>query len=52
MTYPLYRHIARTIDARLRCQQTENQEWFARHSETLRYIERNLLPSGSGIDSG
>src|SRR6516162_8259207 len=29
-----------------------NPEWYERWSDRIRDIEHNLLPSGSGIDSG
>jgi hypothetical protein len=51
MTYPLFRQIASTIDARLRCLQTDNPHATI-HTAFLEYIERNLLPSGAGVDSG
>lgn len=44
--------IAGIVQARLNCLARENHEWLARHSETLRQIERDLLPSGSGMDNG
>jgi hypothetical protein len=48
----LIKLIASTVGARRRCQETSNTEWYHRHSETLRLIEREILPSGSGLDSG
>lgn len=48
----LIRLIASTVDARHRCQETDNTEWYLRHSDTLQLIEREILPSGSGLDSG
>lgn len=45
-------HIASTIQARKNCQASGNTEWHDKHDDTLRWIERNLLPSGSGIDCG
>lgn len=44
--------IAQLVDARARCKRDGNAEWFERHTETLRSIQRQYLPSGSGIDSG
>jgi hypothetical protein len=44
--------IASTIAALRNCAASGNSEWLARHGETLATIERNELPSGSGIDSG
>lgn len=48
----LAHHIASTIQARKNCQASGNTEWHDKHYDTLRWIERNLLPSGSGIDCG
>jgi len=42
--------IAHTLTARENCRK-DNREWFERHTETLRNIEKEL-PSGSGIDAG
>jgi hypothetical protein len=44
--------IASTLAAIQNCRDSGNSEWLARHAETLATIERNELPSGSGIDSG
>lgn len=41
-------HIASIVDALTRC----NPDWTARHNATLDRLERDYLPSGSGIDSG
>ena len=46
----LYEQIARIIDARIRCIETNN-DWWMKHDETLRELN-DLLPSGSGIDNG
>lgn len=51
---PLYRVIARTLQARANCI-AEGKAYIAArlmHEDNLRDIERNLLPSGSGIDNG
>ncbi len=50
MTTKLYQQIARTIEARLNCIKSGN-DWQLRHEETLEAFN-DLLPSGSGIDSG
>ena len=58
MQYLLYREIASIVDARRRVLERfkatgiDDGNWFDKHSQALEYIERNLLPSGSGIDSG
>jgi hypothetical protein len=46
--------LASSIVARLNCAKTPetHAEWFARHGETIDRIAKELLPSGSGIDSG
>lgn len=44
--------ISQLVDARTRCQKTNNLEWEARHTERLNALARNILPSGSGIDKG
>jgi hypothetical protein len=48
----LYEQIASLIQARENCIKANNAEWKERHSEALENIEKNYLPSGSGIDSG
>lgn len=54
MIKKLYQEIACLIIARDNCLKSNpvNQEWFDKHTDNLEYIERNILPSGSGIDSG
>lgn len=54
MTYamPVYEALAHTIEARLNCIKSGNDEWRVRHSETILQIVENCLPSGSGIDCG
>jgi len=42
--------IAITVTARKNCVDSGNKEWEERHSDMLRLIERDLLPSGSGFD--
>ncbi|NCC74709.1 MAG: hypothetical protein EOM06_15130 [Sphingobacteriia bacterium] len=34
------------------CKKAGNTEWEDKHSEALRIIEKDILPSGSGIDCG
>jgi len=46
---PLYQRIALTIDARLRCEERNNTEWYVRHTDVLNAL-KNKLPHGSGID--
>ncbi len=51
-TLALYRLIAQALCARINCQTSNNNEWLERWENMLQEIESNLLPSGSGIDSG
>ena len=44
--------IAGLVDALKRCKAGVNAEWAERHEEALRWIEKQHLPHGSGIDSG
>ena len=44
--------IASAVVARLNCRKSDNVEWFDRHSETIKQLAKDCLPSGSGIDSG
>jgi hypothetical protein len=45
----LYQILASKIDARIRCDDNGNSEWFERHEEAIRKLT-NELPHGSGID--
>jgi hypothetical protein len=51
MDTTLYAELATLVDARLRCIETGNS-WAEKHTERLEWYARNMLPSGSGIDSG
>jgi len=44
--------LASAIDAYKRCEKNGNKEWSERHSDTIRKLAREFLPSGSGFDSG
>lgn len=44
--------IASTMVAYNNCVKSGNSEWEQNHREKLEYIERNILPCGSGIDCG
>ena len=48
---PLFKEIASVCGARKRCLKNGN-EFAQNHDDTLDFIEKNLLPHGSGIDSG
>jgi len=52
MKSKLYKHLANTIQARLNCINSDNDTWEIKHSERLKDIQDNLLPSGSGFDNG
>ena len=45
-------HIASANQARKNCYESGNHVWYDRWEDILDNIERNFLPSGSGIDSG
>ena len=44
--------IANTMQARLNCLKSGNDQWRAKHEEHLDRIIRDWLPHGSGIDCG
>lgn len=48
----LYSELSSAIQARSNCAQSGNVEWKHRHEDWIEHMEKNLLPSGSGIDSG
>lgn len=48
----LYQKIAHCLQAIENCKASGNNEWQETHSETLRTIEREYLPHGSGFDWG
>ena len=48
----VYQRIAELLIAIDNCQKAGNEEWEIRHTERLRQIEREHLPSGSGLDHG
>lgn len=52
MKTTVVREIASRITAIHNCQKSGNAEWENKHKAFLRYIEKSLLPSGSGIDCG
>lgn len=52
MIAPLYQLIANAVVARRNCIASDNHEWLHRWDVQLDRIERNHLPSGSGIDGG
>lgn len=50
MEHSIIETIASTLDALTRC--PVGHEWHDRHHARLTEIEKNYLPSGSGIDCG
>jgi hypothetical protein len=48
----LAREIAGRIAAIENCRASGNTEWQERHSEAVRALARDYLPSGSGFDNG
>jgi hypothetical protein len=52
MKTTVIKEIASRIIAIRNCQKSGNTEWEAKHKDFLHCIEKHLLPSGSGIDSG
>lgn len=48
----IIQQIAQAVMARQNCTKFGNTEWFEKWTDRLRAIQRNYLPSGSGIDNG
>ena len=48
----VYQELAQLVQARATCAERGNDEWFAKHTTSLRKIVRETMPSGSGFDSG
>ncbi len=46
----LYKLLASSVDAYLRCIETNNKEWEGKHKETIETLV-DFMPSGSGIDN-
>ncbi len=40
------------LQARRNCERAGNAEWFQKWDDRLTWIEREILPSGSGINNG
>ena len=43
--------LSKAINARRNCKDNDNTEWEMRWLDLIRFIQRNLLPHGSGIDA-
>ena len=52
MKRKVYKELANRIIAVENCKKSNNETWEDKHSEVIEYIENNVLPSGSGINSG
>ena len=48
----IIQELATQIQARANCAQSGNVEWYGRWTRAIAHIEKNYLPSGSGIDRG
>jgi hypothetical protein len=48
---PLYRELAKKLQAKRNCIETGNDEWRDKHSIDIARLKQEL-PSGSGIDNG
>jgi hypothetical protein len=48
----LYSELSSLVQARRNCASKNNDEWFTKHTETIESLVDDLLPSGSGFDSG
>jgi hypothetical protein len=49
---PLYRELARLLQAQANCRKAGNAEWLDKHGESIRRLVYSFMPSGSGIDGG
>jgi hypothetical protein len=54
MERKLYQVLASTIEARRNCAERmeTHSEWFEKHGDTIDQLVLELMPSGSGIDTG
>ena len=48
----VYQKIAQLLNAHSTCVDLNNTEWIEKHNDSIEFICDNILPSGSGIDSG
>lgn len=48
----LYQEISQLFEAWKNCIESNNTEWEQNHKRKIEYLCENMLPSGSGIDSG
>ena len=52
MQRKLYEHIASRVIAMHNCHESGNSEWLHKHAAALKWLVKNYMPSGSGIDTG
>ena len=48
----IYQKIDQVLQAIENCKHSNNQEWLNKHFDSISIIEKQLLPYGSGFDSG
>lgn len=49
---PLYRSIAEKLDAKRRCEESNNMEWHDKWDERISALIQEYMPSCSGFDNG
>lgn len=52
MKRPLYQALSSALQARENCVRSGNTEWLQRHTERMLSLNKNHMPSGSGVDAG
>jgi hypothetical protein len=52
MEAKVYQHIARKMDAYIRCMESPDSGWTNIHRESIESLVESYMPSGSGIDAG
>jgi hypothetical protein len=52
MQRKVYQEIANRFQAMLNCEKSGNVEWLEKHEDAITDICKNVMPSGSGFDSG
>ena len=52
MSCPLYRELAKLVQARLNCAKAGDEKWGQKHVDAINVLVDNHMPSGSGIDCG
>jgi len=49
---PLYQELSSLLLAIENCEKAGNHEWHSKHRDNIKSLVSDLMPSGSGIDSG